>query len=320
MREIVFVNRNKERWEQFEHLINDKSNNDPDIIASLYVQLTDDLSYARTFYPKSNTTLYLNQLSARIHQKIYKNQKMERGTFVRFWKKDLPLILFQTRKQMLHTFIIFAIAVIIGAISTRGDQSFVRTILGDNYVNMTINNIENNDPMAVYKQANETFMFLGITFNNIKVALIAFIFGIFFTVGTGWVLFNNGVMLGSFTAFFIQHGLFWETTRVIWIHGALEIPAIIIAGAAGIVLGNSFLFPKTLPRKTSLLIGAQRGLRILCSTIPLFIVAGFLEGFVTRHTEMPLLLSWAIILSSFAFIIWYFIIHPREVYRKLTNQ
>ncbi|PXY03049.1 hypothetical protein DF185_02870 [Marinifilum breve] len=316
MKEIVFLNRNKDKWEKFEQLINDQSVSNPDTLANLYIQITDDLSYSRTFFPKSSTTAYLNQLSMRIHQQIYKNKKAKKGAFRSFWTTELPLTLYDIRKQLLYAFLIFSVSVLIGILSSRGDQAFVRTILGDDYVNMTLNNIEKNDPMAVYKQHGQTLMFLGITINNVKVSILAFVLGIFTAFGTGYVLFSNGVMLGSFTYFFVRHDLFWESTRVIWIHGALEISVIVIAGAAGIVLGNSLIFTGTLPRKTSIQIGVRKGVKIIAGIFPIFIVAGFLEGFVTRHTDMPMVLSWAIIISSFSFIIWYFVINPVKIYKN----
>lgn len=319
MKEIVFLNRNKHKWEKFESLLNQTSESNPDTIANLYIQLTDDLSYSRTFYPESSTTVYLNQLSMQVHQQIYKNKKIKKAAFKNFWKTDLPLTLYDIRKQLLYALIIFMVSVLIGIISSKGDQSFVRSILGDDYVNMTIDNIRKNDPMAVYKQQASTEMFLGITINNIKVSFLAFVLGIFTAFGTGYILFSNGVMLGSFTYFFVQHDLFWETTRIIWIHGALEISVIIIAGAAGITLGNSLIFTGTLSRKVSLQNGVRKGIKVIAGIFPIFIVAGFLEGFVTRHTEMPIALSWIIILSSFTFIIWYFAINPIRVYHKKTK-
>ena len=319
MKEVVFLDRNSKKWKEFENLLANESHSNPDTIADLYIQLTDDLSYAQTFYPNSSTTDYLNQLSVSVHQEIYKNQKTKKGKFKLFWFTELPLILFQTRKQLLYSLLIFLVSALLGVVSTSNDQSFVRALLGDNYVNMTIDNIKKGDPLAVYKQEGQTAMFLGITINNIKVSFMAFVFGILTAFGTGYVLFNNGIMLGSFTYFFIENGLFWESTRVIWIHGTLEISAIIISGAAGIVLGNSIIFPGTLPRRVSMQNGVRKGIKIIVGIIPMFMVAGFLEGYVTRHTEMPMWLSWVIIICSLLFVIWYFIINPKQVYKKLSN-
>ncbi|PHN99655.1 hypothetical protein CSC82_32910 [Rhodobacteraceae bacterium 4F10] len=189
-------------------------------------------------------------------------------------------------------------------------------MLGDGYVNMTLENIENGDPMAVYKKANEVDMFIGITINNIRVAMYAFVLGMLFSVGTLYIMMQNGIMLGSFLYFFYDKGLFWESSRTIWIHGTIEISVIVIAGCAGLVLGNGLLFPKTYSRLESFKRSMKDGLKIMVSTIPFFIVAGFLEGFVTRHTEMPDWLAILIIVTSLALIIFYYVIYPVKVYKN----
>jgi uncharacterized membrane protein SpoIIM required for sporulation len=185
---------------------------------------------------------------------------------------------------------------------------------------MTLENIANNDPMAVYKEQGAFNMFLGITINNIKVALFAFAYGIFFGIGTLYILMRNAIMLGSFQYFFFDKGLLWESARTIWIHGTIEISVIIVAGCAGLVLGNGILFTGTYPRMESFKRGIKSGLKILISTIPFFILAGFLEGFVTRQTQMPDWLAILIILSSLALIIWYYVIYPIQVHKKTSNQ
>ena len=126
-------------------------------------------------------------------------------------------------------------------------------------------------------------------------------------------------MLGSFQYFFFSKGLGFQSVMVIWIHGTLEISAIVLAGAAGIILGNSLLFPKTYSRMASVLRGAKDGLKIVIGLIPIFIVAAFFESFVTRHTEMPLVLSASILLSSAAFIVWYVFIYPAKIKLKQTE-
>ncbi len=316
MKEVRFLKENKDKWEEFESMIDSKETPDPDQLAGLYIQTMDDLSYARTFYPSSKTTRYLNQLSAKIHRIIYRNKKEDSSRLKKFILIELPLILARSRREIIISFIVTLFGVFIGGMSTAFDDGFVRLIMGDAYVNMTIENIKNNDPMAVYKKANEIEMFLGITLNNVRVSFYAFAFGVFFSVGAGYILFSNGVMLGAFFYFFIQRGLFYESFRTVWIHGALEISAIVIAGAAGMVIGNSILFPGTFKRRDSFRFGAKNGVKIVFGLIPIFIVAGFLEGFVTRHTEMSDWIAFPIIISSFAFMIYYFIIYPYNLQRK----
>lgn len=320
MREVTFLKKNADKWKEFETFLSSKENINPDKLAALFIELTDDLSYSRTFFPESKTTQYLNSLTARVHQSIYKSKKERKERFFRFWKYEAPLLFYKHRLKIAISFSIFFISMLMGVVSSAGDSGFVRLIMGDGYVNMTLENIDKGDPMAVYKQMNGVDMFLGITFNNIRVSFIAFVYGILISFGTGWVLMSNGIMLGAFQYFFHIHHLLFESILVIWIHGTLEISAIIIAGAAGLVLGNSILFPGTYSRRQSFIIGSKEGLKIIVSLVPIFITAGFLESFVTRFTGMPIYLSLTIIISSAIFVIWYFVIYPYRIFHNLISK
>ena len=320
MREVTFLKKNADKWKEIESFLSTKNKVDPDKLAELFIELTDDLSYSRTFYPDSKTTQYLNSLTTKVHQSIYKSKKERKERFVRFWKIEAPLLFYKHRMKIIISFSIFTIAMLMGVVSSAGDSGFVRLIMGDSYVNMTLENIDKGDPMAVYKKMNGVDMFLGITFNNIRVSFIAFIFGLLISFGTAWILMSNGIMLGAFQYFFHIHDLLFESILVIWIHGTLEISSIIIAGAAGLVLGNSILFPGTYSRIQSFRIGAKEGLKIVLSLVPIFITAGFLESFVTRYTEMPIYLSLTIILGSLSFVVWYFFIYPKKLFKKRENE
>ena len=319
MREAAFVKKHKERWQLFEDVLQKKQTLSPDKLSDLYIEITDDLSYARTFYPGSNTVAYLNTIASKAHQKIYTNKKEGKNRIITFFKTEFPLEFVKYHKQLLIAFLVFVFFTVVGIYSASTNGDFVRLILGDGYVNMTLENIENGDPMAVYKQSGAMDMFLGITINNIRVAMMAFIYGILLSVGTLYIMMNNGIMLGSFLYFFYERGLFWESTRTIWIHGTIEISVIIIAASAGLVLGNGILFPGTYTRLESFKRSIKAGLKIMMSTIPFFIIAGFLEGFITRHTEMPDWLAVFIILASLTLIIFYYVIYPIQLYKKQQN-
>ncbi|QXU41107.1 stage II sporulation protein M [Pedobacter sp. D749] len=312
MREALFVKQNSEKWQHYDSM----RQANPDEVANQFIEITNDLAYSKTFYPNSKTTAYLNGLAAKLHQSVYKNKKEKSNRFIHFWKTELPLIFLAHRKQVFYALFFFLVSCAIGALSAKYDDTFVRLIMGDNYVNMTNENIAKGDPFGVYKQDNQFMMFLQIGSNNIFVALYTFVLGILFSFGSIVSLFRNGIMLGSFQYFFFSKGLGFQSVLVIWIHGTLEISAIVLAGAAGLILGNSFLFPKTYTRMASIQKGAKDGLKIVIGLIPIFIVAAFFESFVTRHTEMPLALSLLILLSSAVFMIWYVFIYPIKIQRK----
>ncbi|MDP9078200.1 MAG: stage II sporulation protein M [Bacteroidota bacterium] len=312
MREPLFVKQNSNKWSSYENT----STNNPDELAERFIEITDDLAYAKTFYPKSKTTVYLNGLAAKLHQSIYKNKTEKSNRFILFWTRELPLLFKTYQNQILYSFLFFLVFTSIGALSAKYDENFVRLILGDQYVDMTNANIAKGDPFGVYKQAGEFPMFLMIASNNIYVAFVNFVSGIIFSVGAVYFAFRNGVMLGSFEYYFFSKGLGMQSVLVIWIHGTLEILSFIIAGAAGLVLGNSFLFPKTYNRFVSLKKGAKDGMKMTIGLVPLFLTAAFFESFVTRHTEMPVWLSVSILTLSLTFMIWYVIIYPNILTRN----
>ncbi|MDH5398203.1 MAG: stage II sporulation protein M [Cyclobacteriaceae bacterium] len=325
MRRAAFVKNNQQRWKQFEDVVQGRLKVNPDKLAELFIQVTDDLAYSNTQYPDSDTTTYLNNLASRLHLEIYRNKKEDKTRIITFWTEELPLVLYRTRKPLLYSLIIFLLAAAIGAVSAANDETFVRLILSDQYVDMTLENIEKGEPMGVYGSMARADMFFAITLNNIMVSFRTFIWGgflgpmplfVFLSFGTGFILLQNGIMLGAFQYFFFTKGLLMESALIIWLHGTIEISSIIIAGGAGILAGNSLLFPGTYSRLESFKHGLRDGIKIIIGLVPLFILAGFIESFVTRLFEMPLILKVLIILGSLAFVVFYFIIYPRKVYLK----
>ncbi len=252
MREGQFIKRNKARWDSYQ-----QETEDPDEMAKRFTYLVDDLAYAKTNYPFSKIVKYINGLAATIYLSIYRNKKEKSNRLARFFKTELPLILYSNRRVLLFAFLFFV-----------------------------------------------TFMAIGI----------------FCSVGTLWMLFNNGLMVGVFEQMFFAHDLGPESILVVFIHGTLELSSIVIAGGAGMIMGNAILFPKTYSRIESLKRGAKDGIKIIISLVPIFIVAAFFEGYVTRHTEMPLIMSIGILLLSLSFIVWYFVLYPRMVYQRVHSQ
>lgn len=312
MKEVTFIRLNITRWKEAETTIERSNVLSPDLLADVYTEITTDLAFAQTHYPNSRITIYLNNLASALHNKLYRNKREKWTRIYTFWATEVPQVMYSARKELLISFLIFIVSAFVGMLSALNDDNFVRLILGNGYVDMTLDNIARGEPMAVYDQSGELSMFLGITLNNIAVSFRVFIMGVLTSFGTGYMLFTNGVMLGAFQTFFIQKGLVAESMLAVWLHGTLEIWAIIVAGAAGIALGNGWLFPGTYSRLTSFKHGAKKGLKIVIGTVPIFIMAGFIEGFLTRHTWLPDLLRLSVILLSIAFIVFYYIYLPNK--------
>ena len=313
MREGLFLKKNIDKWKKYQA----ETPSDPDEMANRFTDLVNDLGYSKTFYPHSRVTQYLNGLASNIYLSIYRNKKEETSRIVRFWKTELPLIVRKHHRSLLYAFCIFIFFAAIAAFSAAHDETFVRGVLGDQYIEMTEENIARGDPFGVYKSDNQLNMFFRIALNNVQVAFTCFVWGLSLSLGTVYMLFKNGVMVGAFQYFFFTKGLGWPSVLVIWIHGTLEISAIIISGAAGLILGNSLLFPGTLKRIESLRRGAKDGIKIMIGLVPIFITAAFFEGFVTRYSTMQIWLSIFILLVSVSFILWYFVIYPIRLQKKM---
>lgn len=319
MKEITFLKQNEKKWLGYEEKLQGEKVTDPAELTDMFIELTDDLSYANSSYPNSRTQAYVNTLAARVHHLVYKNRKESGTRFVSFYVHELPSFFARYHRQLLTSFLIFFIATAAGVLSQLKDDSFVRLILGDYYVDSTIERIRKGNPLGIYGEENQFLMFVYITLNNIRVSFVAFVFGLLTAFGTSFFLVYNAVMLGSFFTLFYQHNVLSGALKVVWIHGTLEISAIILAGCAGIVLGNSFIFPGTYTRLQSFKTAMKDGLKIIIGLIPVFILAGFLESFVTRYTEMHWALALTIIGLSLFFIVFYFILLPVYLKRKSSQ-
>jgi uncharacterized membrane protein SpoIIM required for sporulation len=308
MKETDFINQNQNNWANDE-IIFDKKEADPDQVSEAFIEITEDLSYARTFYTFRSVRVYLNQLAQGIYFKL-NIRRVSVKNLLRFWTDEVPQAMEESRKDMNLAMFIFLFGMLIGVVSTVYDPDFPRIILGDEYVNMTLQNISNGDPMKVYKDQAPFDMFFAITINNLMVAYRVFVMGILFSIGSAVMLFYNAIMIGSFQFFFFQNAVFLESVLAIWLHGTLEISAIILAGGAGLTLGRGLLFPGTLPRRLAFLQSAQRGLKIMLGITPVFIMAAIIESFATRYTDAPNLIRVLIILSSLVFILGYYVWYP----------
>jgi uncharacterized membrane protein SpoIIM required for sporulation len=313
MKEAAFVKQNKPRWEEFERIVKAQNEAEPDKLAELFIQVTDDLSFSRTKYPDSRTTKYLNALAGKVHLQIYKNKREDKNRFITFWELEVPTAMYHSRKNLLYAFLIFAVAGIMGAVSAAFDDTFVRLVLGDGYVNMTLENIKKGNPTRVYSMSDEASMFFFITWNNVMVSFKVFAYGIFFSLGTGFYLFYNALMVGTFVMFFYNESQLTQALPVIMLHGTIELSSIVIAAAAGFNMGNSLIFPGTYSRLESFKRGALQGLKIILGLVPFFIVAGFIESFITRYAFMHWSIKSAIIAVSAILMVYYFVIYPLQL-------
>ncbi|RYZ24255.1 MAG: stage II sporulation protein M [Chitinophagaceae bacterium] len=316
MREGLFIKKNKDHWEQIEQ---DRTAN-ADETASHFTRLVNDLGYAKTFYPTSKITAYLNALASRIYLNIYQNRKDPANRLALFVKRDVPMAIARHYRLLLFALGIFLVFFSIGFFSAMQDKSFVRQMLGDAYVDMTEQNIAAGNPFDVYTSTPPFLMWIMIMLNNIRVSLIYFGEGIVLGIPSMLSLGREAVRIGAFEYMFYRHGLGFNWLVSVMLHGTLELTAIIMTCGAGGIMGTSFLFPGTRRRITAFREGAKDAVKIILALIPVFMVAAFIEGFITRHYKMPLYASGSILLASLLFVVGYFVVYPVHVWRQAQKE
>ncbi len=315
MREALFIKKNKDRWQKNQQ----QPPEDPDEMAREFTQLVEDLAYAKTFYPSGKVTHFINNEASKIYLQIYKNRKEESNRLLTFWKIDLPLTLYKHRSVLLFSFIFFLVFFSIGFFSAVQDEEMPRRIFGDGYVDKTISNIESGNPFGIYESGNPLLSWLMLMIHNIRVALLMFVSGIFCGVPSLYLLSENSVMVGVFDQFFASRGLGLDFWLVVFVHGTLEITALIVTAAAGLVFGKSFLFPGTIRRMDAFKQGAKDGVKIMVGLLPVFGLAAFFEGFITRLYNDISVLTTLVFGLSVVFVVWYFIIYPLRLGRKIKG-
>jgi uncharacterized membrane protein SpoIIM required for sporulation len=316
LREALFIKKNRDRWLKNQHMPAE----DADEMAKDFTQLVDDLAYAKTFYPSSKVTKYINSEASKIYLSIYKNRKEESNRLIDFWKHDLPLTIRKHHRVVLFAFVVFLVFFGIGFFVSKQDEGVARGFFGDGYVDQTLENIEKGNPFGIYESGNPILSWLHLMIHNIRVSLLMFASGIFSGIPSLYLLSQNAAMVGIFDQFFAAKGLGIQFFLVVFVHGTLELTAIIISGAAGLILGKSFLFPGTIKRIDALKQGAKDGVKIMIGLMPVFALAAFFEGVITRLYNDISALTTIVTSLSVVFVIWYFVIYPIRLGRKMTAQ
>jgi len=258
-------------------------------MALLYRQVAADLSVLRQDSTARNYTAYVNQLLARAHHIIYSGRKTSLLTLFRFLRDQYPAIFQKQIGYVLASVLVSVAWGALGAALTSARPEFMRHFVGPDMIatmerhQMWTHSIVGVEPMATSK----------IMTNNLSVSFVTFAGGIVFGVGTFWFLFNNGMMLGVIAAACHQYGMSIALWSFVAPHGSLELPSILIAGAAGFRLGHAMLFPGALRWKESVARGGIEATQLVSGIIPMLVIAGCLEGFFSP-SQAPVWLKFTV--------------------------
>jgi uncharacterized membrane protein SpoIIM required for sporulation len=320
MKNIEFIKTRKESWLSLEEEVKkldsrvSKSHSESLLLSFInnYRRTIADLSLARSLFPKSQLVHELNLLIIRAMSMIGSSQNVDVSRIKSFYSLRLPRIVLRLKTLFFISCAIFTIATAAGFGLTLLNSYAANAIVGDAYIYQTLVNIEKGTPFAIYESRFKYAMSSFIMANNIKISFMAFAFGALYGIGTMFILFSNGLMLGSIAAVFAKHGLLFDFATTVMVHGTLELFAIMVAGAAGLRLGQALFRPGELKRIDALYRFGKEAFHICFIMIPVFMVAGALEGFVT-HLSLPVWFRICIIAGSLLLLALYLVL-PTGLY------
>ncbi len=258
-------------------------------LALLYRQVAADLSALRQDNTARNQAADVNQLLARAHQIIYSTRKASLAGVFRFLMDEYPAIFQRNLRYVLASLMISAACGLLGVIVTTTRPEFMRHFVGPEMV-ATMERHEMWTKSIVSVAPMETSH---IMTNNLTVSFMMFAGGISFGALTLFSLYVNGMMLGVIGAACHQYGMSLELWSFVAGHGSLELPSILIAGAAGLRLGHAMLFPGGYRWKDSVARGGIEATRLVSGIIPLLVIAGCLEGFFSP-SHSPVWLKFSV--------------------------
>jgi uncharacterized membrane protein SpoIIM required for sporulation len=278
----------------------------------LYRQTASDLATVREDVTSNQLTFYLNQLLGRAHNLIYMGHKQKISGLVRFYTETFPQVFRETFPQTFLAFLIFTVTGVATWAVTIHDPAFAHRMLGPEMMatiekrEMWTKSIVTIKPLAAS----------GIMTNNLAVCFTTFAMGITAGIGTIYMMFTNGMLIGVIGAATWQAGMALQLWSFVAAHGALELPAIFISGGAGLEIARGMLFPGLLPRRESLALAGGRAARLMIGIVPMLVVAGIIEGFLSPSglaTPLKFLLSGVLLVALTTYLTRVGLPQPKSV-------
>src|SRR2546427_8773731 len=254
----------------------------------LYRQVAADLASVREDPASRRLSAYLNELLARAHNLIYMGRRPRPRGILLFYTEGFPQAFRATFNYTLAAFCLFLVGSLVGFLVSLRDPSFQRFFLGSQMADTIERRVMWTHSIVAIKPLVST----AVMTNNLVVSFGAFALGVTGGVGTIYMLVTNGLLLGVIAAACSQAGMSLQLWPFVAPHGVLELPAIFIAGGGGLLIARGLLFPGLLARRDSLAQAGKQAVRLMLGTIPMLIVAGVIEAFVSP-TAIPALLKFA---------------------------
>ena len=296
-----FVETNRSSWERLAYLLKRVESSglrslapeDLEDLGRLYRQIATHLAQARAERRDPNVIEHLNLLLGKAHAAIYTRRRKRSLRIGRFYATEFPRVFRRTFRYTAASFILFVGSAVLDYCLSVADPGWLEHTAPSGIEQAIGDFLEEDVPAGDYfartqKQIGGSEAFSSFLWtHNLQVALLAFGLGIGACIGTVWALTTNGMMVGAALAVGALHGKLGVVYAMLAPHGVIELSAIILSGGAGFRLGWAVISPGNLSRRDALVIAARDAVKLILGTVPLFLLAGFIEGTITPITAEP---------------------------------
>jgi uncharacterized membrane protein SpoIIM required for sporulation len=280
-------------------------------LGQLYRAVTSDLAFAQREFPKHRVTAYLNQLTGRGHNVVYKSEPLEYNRFVQYVTKGLPQVFRETIPFTIISFLMFIVpAVVVGILAAQQPDS-ARWLLPAE-VQQLIPIMEEKELWIDIPVSESPYASSFIMQNNIRVSILAFAGGVILGIVTTWVLAFNGLIVGGLVGLATYYGVGFELLTFMIGHGVIELSVIFMAGGTGLQIAWAILHPGLLRRRDALALAGRRAVKLLMGCVALLVVAGTIEGFISPNPQIPWWFKWMVGIGSGALMYAYLLLSGRE--------
>lgn len=286
-------------------------------LTRLYPAVAVDVARARMYKVDDATQRRVNQIAIAAHGVLYRRKSSRSLPAIwRFFRYEYPGLFRRQWGFVTLAAAIFVVGMLGTYVATRIMPSYAYLFVPRGLDVSGAREVTSEDISERFRQMPNSPMAAGIMTNNISVAFVAFALGITAGLGTCYILLANAMMLGGFAGHFANHGLSYPLWSFLAPHGVLEIFAILVAAAAGLRMGLSLVAPGSMTRSASLRAGAREAVLLVLGTIPMFLIAGFIEGFITP-SNLPGAAKILLGITVAAAVIAYLMLGGRET--RISN-
>lgn len=249
-----------------------------------YREVAGDLAIARRDFPGDALTAALNGLASRAHLRLYRGPAASWWSLVRYFAVEFPRRFRSAGRLVLLAAALFFLPAWFGLVAAQVSDEMRRALVPAELLGI----MESGRTWTDFQLLIRPLLAAVVLTNNIQVSFLAFAGGALLGLGSAYVLAANGLSIGATLGAAHYYGvgpLLWEFVVA---HGFLEITCILIAGSAGLMLGQAELLPGLHRRRDSLASGARRAVALVVGAAPVFIVAGLIEGFISASGAPPI--------------------------------